>query len=148
MDQISSSGHQLNCQTLHFIFTGIGAFWRGAMPFVNRAMLVGATQVGTYDQFKESYAAMGIKGKSNEFASSMSAGLLYSLITMPFESAKNRMAFQKKDANGQLPYRSTLQTFSKVVASEGILSLWKGFLPYYGSKKKKKRFVQISDLIW
>jgi hypothetical protein len=26
----------------------------------------------------------------------MSAGLLYSLITMPFETAKNRMAFQRK----------------------------------------------------
>ncbi len=27
-----------------------------------------------------------------------SAGFIYSLITMPFETAKNRMAFQKKDA--------------------------------------------------
>lgn len=31
----------------------------------------------------------------NVFAASMSSGLLYSLITMPFESAKNRMAAQK-----------------------------------------------------
>jgi len=27
----------------------------------------------------------------------MSAGLLYSIITMPFETAKNRMAFQSVD---------------------------------------------------
>ena len=28
----------------------------------------------------------------------MSAGLLYSLVTMPFETAKNAMAFQQPDA--------------------------------------------------
>jgi len=111
---------------------GISAYWRGATPFVNRAMLVGATQVGTYDQFKETYLSFGLKGFPNVFAASMSAGLLYSLITMPFETAKNRMAFQKKDANGNLPYKSTFQTFSKIASGEGVLALWKGFLPYYG----------------
>jgi len=111
---------------------GVRAFWRGSMPFVNRAMLVGATQVGTYDQFKESYAKMGLKGLSNVFAASMSAGLLYSLITMPFETAKNRMAFQKPDPVTKImPYRSTMQTISAVAAVQGPLGLWKGFLPYY-----------------
>ncbi len=32
---------------------GPAAFWRGSMPFVNRAILVGACQVGTYDQFRD-----------------------------------------------------------------------------------------------
>lgn len=36
---------------------GIAAFWRGSTPFVQRAMLVGVTQVGTLDQFKETYEA-------------------------------------------------------------------------------------------
>lgn len=51
---------------------------------------------------------------------------------MPLESAKNRMAFQKPDAQGVLPYRTTLQTMRTVAAKEGILTLWSGFLPYYG----------------
>lgn len=114
---------------------GPRAFWRGSMPFVYRAMLVGVTQVGTLDQFKEMYEThAGIQRGTyfNVFCASMSSGLLYSLITMPFESAKNRMAFQKPDANGVLPYRGTLQTLRTVAATEGALSLWTGFLPYYG----------------
>ena len=34
---------------------GFGAFYRGSQPFVMRAMLVGGTQVATYDQFKTFY---------------------------------------------------------------------------------------------
>ncbi len=112
---------------------GIGTFWRGCQPFVMRAMLVGGTQVATYDQFKGIYAGFGLgKGLLNQFASSMSAGLIYSVITMPFETAKNRMAFQKPDAAGKLPYNSTVQTISSVARAEGPLALWNGFLPYYG----------------
>lgn len=113
---------------------GISTFWRGSTPFVMRAMLVGATQVGTYDQFKVSYKKLGIPdGTANVVCSSLSAGLLYSLITMPFETAKNRMSFQKKDpVTGLLPYRGTMQTIRAVATKEGVLSLWHGFFPYYG----------------
>ena len=43
------------------------------------------------------------------FYASMTSGLIYSVITMPLETAKNRMAFQKPDAvtgksNGQRSY--------------------------------------------
>ena len=61
-----------------------------------------------------------------------SQGLIYSLITMPLETAKNRMAFQVADASGKLPYTSTIQTVSKIASAEGALSLWTGFMPYYG----------------
>lgn len=113
---------------------GLGAFYRGSQPFVMRAMVVGGTQVATYDQFKQLYASMGIKaGLANQFCSSMSAGLIYSLITMPLETAKNRMAFQKPDSKtGKLPYSSTVQTCTTIARSEGALALWNGFLPYYG----------------
>ena len=79
------------------------------------------------------YREMGITSKVwNVFAASMSSGLLYSIVTMPFETTKNRMAFQKPDPKtGLLPYRSTLQTMSKIASKEGILRLWSGFLPYY-----------------
>ena len=79
------------------------------------------------------YATLGMgNGLANQFASSMSAGLIYSLITMPLETAKNRMAFQTADAAGKLPYTSTVQTVSKIARSESVLALWHGFLPYYG----------------
>jgi solute carrier family 25 oxoglutarate transporter 11 len=82
-----------------FAEEGAAAFFRGSGPFVNRAMLVGAVQVGTYDQFKNTYRGFGITSTlSNTFAAAMTSGLLYSLVTMPFETAKNQMAFQKPDA--------------------------------------------------
>lgn len=109
---------------------GILAFWRGSTPFVMRASLVGATQVGTYDQFKSIYNTWGIKGGANVTASSMTAGLVYSIVTMPFESAKNRMASQKPNAEGVLPYRSTMQTITTVASQEGAATLYNGFAPY------------------
>jgi len=60
----------------------------------------------------------------------MTAGLVYTTITMPFESAKNRMASQKADANGVLPYRSTFQTITKVASQEGPAKLYSGLRPY------------------
>ena len=53
---------------------GFGAFYQGVQPFAMRAMLVGGTQVATYDQFKTTYAGFGITGLANQFCSSMSAG--------------------------------------------------------------------------
>ncbi|CAE7329819.1 misc-1 [Symbiodinium natans] len=110
---------------------GVTAFWRGSTPFVTRACLVGATQVATYDQFKTIYGSFGIKGSSNVVASSFTAGLVYSIITMPFESAKNRMASQKPDPEtGKLPYRGTMQTIQAVAGKEGAAALYNGFMPY------------------
>ena len=113
---------------------GIGAFWRGSSPFVARAMMVGVFQVATLDQFKDMYASwLGQKKNSipNVFSAAMTSGLIYSLATMPLEASKNRMASQKPDASGKLPYKSIFQTLSKVSADEGFLALYNGFFPYY-----------------
>lgn len=77
---------------------GPSTFFSGVAPFVQRAMLVGAVQIGTYDQFRATYkSAFGLEGFANVFVASMSSGLLYSLVTMPFETAKNKLASQSKD---------------------------------------------------
>lgn len=74
---------------------GPKTFFSGSGPFVNRAMVVGAVQVGTYDQFRGMFKDMGVKNELlNVFYASMTSGLIYSIATMPLEAAKNRMAFQ------------------------------------------------------
>jgi solute carrier family 25 oxoglutarate transporter 11 len=113
---------------------GAKAFWRGSTPFVQRAMMVGCFQVATYDELKSTYAsALGQAKNSveNVFCSAMTSGLIYSLATMPLEAAKNRMAGQKPGPDGKLPYTGSLQTITKVVRKEGVLGLYKGYLPYY-----------------
>lgn len=114
---------------------GVAAFWRGSQPFVTRAMMVGVFQVATLDQFKDFYAEQLNQKRnsiSNVFCAAMTSGLIYSLITMPLEAAKNRMASQKADPKtGKLPYTSTIQTVTKVAADNGFLALYNGFAPYY-----------------
>ena len=112
---------------------GVLTFFRGCGPFVNRAMLVGAVQIGTYDQFKQVFREVGVENDfSITFYSAMTSGFIYSVITMPFESAKNRMAFQRPDpVTGQRLYKNTIQTLSLISKNEGILKLWSGFPPYY-----------------
>jgi solute carrier family 25 oxoglutarate transporter 11 len=122
----------INCASRIASEEGIAAFWRGSTPFVTRACLVGATQVGTYDQAKTMYKGFGIEGGLNVTLSSFTAGLVYSIVTMPFESAKNRMASQKPDREtGKLPYTGTVQTLQKVAGTEGFFSLYNGFTPYF-----------------
>lgn len=112
---------------------GPKTFFRGVGPFVNRAMLVGAVQVGTYDQFREMYRGYGVTHETlNVFYAAMTSGLIYSIVTMPFETAKNRMAFQRPDpVTGVNPYRSAMQTITTIAKQEGVLRLWTGFPPYY-----------------
>ena len=111
---------------------GVAAFWRGSAPFVQRAMLVGVTQVGTLDQAKQFYderAGVPRGTYGNVFCASMTSGLVYSLVTMPFETAKNLMAFQKPDARGALAYRATGQTILAVARSRGVLTLPRNKFP-------------------
>eukprot|EP00949_MAST-11_sp_MAST-11-sp1_P003540 g3540.t1 len=113
---------------------GVATYWRGCMPFVQRAMIVGVCQVATFQQSKDFYEknfSLKVGSLPNVFCSSFTSGLVYSLATMPWESAKNRMAMQLPGPDGVLPYRSTFQTIRKVASSEGVLALWNGFLPYF-----------------
>lgn len=112
---------------------GPATFFRGVGPFVNRAMLVGAVQVGTYDQFRQTYKSWGVKNDTlNVFYASMTSGFIYSVITMPFETAKNRMAFQRPDPQtGERMYRTAVQSIRLIASKEGALQLWSGFPPYY-----------------
>jgi solute carrier family 25 (mitochondrial oxoglutarate transporter), member 11 len=62
----------------------------------------------------------------------MSAGLIYSIATMPLEACKNRIASQVSDPiTKQLPYRTIVQTLTKVSIEEGFFALYNGFIPYY-----------------
>eukprot|EP00946_MAST-07B_sp_MAST-7B-sp1_P002829 g2829.t1 len=116
---------------------GVLAFWSGVVPFAQRAMVVGACQVGTFDQGKHFYAEKmpnraPLGSTFNVFCAAMTSGLLYATITMPFESAKNRLANQQPDPKtGKLPYTGTFGTMRAVAAKEGVLALWNGFPAYY-----------------
>ncbi|KAH8044450.1 thiosulfate transmembrane transporter [Aureococcus anophagefferens] len=95
------------------------------------AMLVGVARVGTLDQAKAFYdASFGIpKGTyGNVFAASMTSGLLYSLITMPFESAKNAWPSRSpRERRAALPVHGADDPLRG--QRPGPLALWNGFRP-------------------
>lgn len=113
---------------------GVLTYWRGAGPTVLRAMVVSTTQLGTYDQAKVTFQGWGLPdGTGLHLASSLTAGLVYSLASLPLDTAKTRMQTQGAPSTpgGALLYRSTGQTLMKIAAEEGVGGLWKGFGAYF-----------------
>jgi hypothetical protein len=115
---------------------GPRTFFRGVTPFVTRACLVGAVQIGTYDHFRqyyrETFPHLFTHAYWNVFVSAMTSGFIYSFLTMPLETAKNRMAFQRPDPiTGRVQYTKLLATWKEIVSREGVRELWAGYLPYY-----------------
>ncbi|EWM21544.1 mitochondrial 2-oxoglutarate malate carrier protein [Nannochloropsis gaditana] len=113
---------------------GVLTYWRGAGPTVMRAMVVSTTQLGTYDQAKVTFKETGLPdGTSLHLISSLTAGLVYSLASLPLDTAKTRMQSQAAPSTpgGALAYRSTGQTLMKIASEEGVGALWKGFGAYF-----------------
>jgi solute carrier family 25 (mitochondrial oxoglutarate transporter), member 11 len=109
---------------------GVLRLFSGCGPFVGRAILVGAFQIGTYDHFKGWFCSVGVKDPlANVTAASFAAGAVYSFITMPLETAKNQLAFLRRSSDGA-PV-STRRVIASTVRRHGVPGLWSGFGPYY-----------------
>eukprot|EP01065_Artemidia_motanka_P035783 TRINITY_DN43675_c0_g1_i1.p1 TRINITY_DN43675_c0_g1~~TRINITY_DN43675_c0_g1_i1.p1 ORF type:complete len:318 (+),score=110.17 TRINITY_DN43675_c0_g1_i1:122-955(+) len=112
---------------------GILTYWRGSTPTVARACIVGATQVGCYDQFKSMLFNTGKfeEGVKLHLSAALIAGLVYSLASNPFDTCKSRMQSQKPMADGTLLYKSLPQTALSVIRNDGFLAMWSGFPAYF-----------------
>ncbi|XP_028029248.1 mitochondrial 2-oxoglutarate/malate carrier protein [Bombyx mandarina] len=103
---------------------GVLKLWRGATPTVGRAMVVNAAQLSTYSQAREALAGRVPDGVALHFCASMVSGLVTTIASMPVDIIKTRI---QNAAKGQ----SQLSVVTSLLRNEGVLSLWKGFLPYY-----------------
>lgn len=112
---------------------GVSGLWRGATPTVVRSMIVNCVQLGTYDAAKEKILALGRwkDGVGVHLAASTASGFCYSVVTLPIDSAKTRVQNQARQPDGSLPYRNLGHAIFKVARQEGILALWRGFIPYF-----------------
>lgn len=112
---------------------GVVTYWRGCTPTVVRAIVVSVTQVAGYDQIKSLLLGTGLFQDNIKchLSSSVTAGFIYSLASLPFDTTKTRMQTQQA-VDGKLLYTSTAQTMVSIVKNEGLASMWKGFLPYFG----------------
>ncbi|CAI0547025.1 unnamed protein product [Linum tenue] len=70
---------------------GIGSLWRGSAMAVNRAMLVTASQLASYDQFKETILEKGVMGDGlgTHVTASFVAGFVAAVVSNPVDVIKN-----------------------------------------------------------
>lgn len=110
---------------------GITSLWRGSSLTVNRAMLVTASQLASYDQFKEMIIAKGIMndGLGTHVTASFAAGFVAAVASNPVDVIKTRVMNMKVVAGEAPPYSGALDCALKTVKAEGPMALYKGFIP-------------------
>jgi solute carrier family 25 oxoglutarate transporter 11 len=109
---------------------GPAGLFKGCTPVVVRAMALNLGMLASHDQAQAEFKKytdnywlqnIGAKGISGFFASAFS---------LPFDFVKTRIQKQKPDANGVLPYKSSLDCAAKVLRTEGPLAFYRGFGTY------------------
>lgn len=110
---------------------GITSLWRGSSLTVNRAMLVTASQLASYDQIKESILEKGMMkdGLLTHVTASFSAGFVAAVVSNPVDVIKTRVMNMKVQPGEAAPYSGALDCALKTVKAEGPMALYKGFIP-------------------
>jgi solute carrier family 25 oxoglutarate transporter 11 len=111
---------------------GVTTLWRGWRPTVMRAMVLNAAQLGVYSQAKEMLVKTGYfsEGMPLHFAASLVSGFVSTAVSIPIDISKTRLQ-NMKVIDGKPQYSGTLDCLQKVIRSEGVLALWRGFTPYF-----------------
>jgi len=110
---------------------GIVALWKGCAPNMNRAMLMSAGQLASYDQAKQSLLTLSFfkDNLTTHFLASLIAGFIAAAITSPLDVVKTRIMNQKKDSG--IVYKNSLDCAAKIMQQEGPKGFYKGFLAYF-----------------
>ncbi|CAI0419905.1 unnamed protein product [Linum tenue] len=94
-------------------------------------MLVTASQLASYDQFKETILEKGVMGDGlgTHVTASFAAGFVAAVVSNPVDVIKTRVMNMKVDAGKAAPYAGALDCAIKTVRAEGPMALYKGFVP-------------------
>ena len=110
---------------------GVTSLWRGSALTMNRAMIVTASQLASYDQFKEMILEKGLMkdGLGTHVTASFAAGFVAAVASNPVDVIKTRVMNMKVEAGAAPPYNGALDCALKTVKAEGPMALYKGFIP-------------------
>lgn len=110
---------------------GVTSLWRGSSLTVNRAMIVTASQLASYDQFKETILEKGFMkdGLGTHVTASFAAGFVASVASNPVDVIKTRVMNMRVEPGMAAPYNGALDCALKTVRAEGPMALYKGFIP-------------------
>ncbi|KAJ8771216.1 hypothetical protein K2173_026044 [Erythroxylum novogranatense] len=100
---------------------GVTSQWRGSSLTINRAMLVTASQLASYDHLKEMILGNKLMrdGFGTHVTASFAAGIVTAVASNPVDVIKTRVMNMKW----------ALDCAVKTVRAEGPMALYKGFIP-------------------
>ena len=104
--------------------------WKGCGPTVFRAIVLNAAQLSVYAQTKQSLLGYGVikrDGLALHVVASLAAGYVCTVVSIPVDLAKTRL----QSMTNPQQYSGSLDVLRKTVQQEGLMSLWKGFWPYF-----------------
>ena len=110
---------------------GIAGFYRGVEVNVMRACVLNATKMGCYDVTKGFVVEKtGWKRKDvrTSFSAAFVAGFFMTCTVAPWDMIRTKLMNQPTD---QKIYNGFADCFTKTVKSDGVLSLWRGFIPIW-----------------
>lgn len=116
---------------------GLLSLYRGSGPMVLRGLLVTTGQFATYDQTKEKLLSIGYKNNvATHFIAGGFAGLVATCCSCPVDVIKSRMMNSMPlPSTGKISrfprYASSWDCLRQTVRNEGMLALYKGFVPTY-----------------
>ncbi|EDO25509.1 predicted protein, partial [Nematostella vectensis] len=111
---------------------GIRGLYKGVGATTLRAAILTSAQLSSYDHSKH----MLLKTKyfnddfKTHFTSALISGFVTTTATSPVDVIKTRLMNDKSTAKDAL-YKNSLDCLVKTIRNEGILALYRGFLPNY-----------------
>ncbi|KAG5529578.1 hypothetical protein RHGRI_030086 [Rhododendron griersonianum] len=121
---------------------GVASLWRGSSLTVNRAMLVTASQLASYDQIKETILDKGLMrdGLGTHVTASFAAGFVAAVVSNPVDVIKTRVMNMKVEPGAAPPYSGAIDCIVKTVRLEGPMALYKG--------RCLVGFVKLENTLW
>ncbi|KAI3635960.1 hypothetical protein MIR68_006025 [Amoeboaphelidium protococcarum] len=144
---------------------GVVALWKGVWPNSLRAVAMTASQLTTYDTFKQILIRFGFDSHDTRthFSASLMAGLVATTVSSPMDVIKTRIMNSSSSQSptstsstsssissttqqysipgarsrvvpssaSQMQYNSALDAMFKIIRHEGVLTLFKGWVPSY-----------------
>lgn len=110
---------------------GIAGFYRGVEVNIMRACVLNATKMGCYDitkGFIVEKTGWERKSVKTTFCSAFSAGFFMTLTVSPWDMLRTKLMSQPTDKK---IYTGFSDCAIKTVKADGVLSLWRGFIPIW-----------------
>jgi hypothetical protein len=110
---------------------GIGGFYRGVQVNIMRACVLNATKMGCYDISKGyivDYTGWNRKDVKTSFFSAFIAGFFMTVTVAPWDMLRTKLMNQPTDKK---IYEGFSDCLVKTVKADGVLSLWRGFIPIW-----------------